>query len=82
VRIKRAVDAVVEVVMRRWWSRDSLCGVMSGASRVKSSSVGSWEGMRERIVGREIASKDALAIPNVTARPFVENRDDEVAARL
>ena len=46
-------------VTRRWWSRDSLCGVMRGVRSVRMSSVGRGgdrRGMLDKIAGRETST--------------------------
>lgn len=53
-----AVEVVLVELMRRWWSRDSLWGVINGVRSVRrsSSGMGDGEGRRDRMVEREVSS--------------------------
>lgn len=63
-----AVGCVWVEVMRRWWSRDFLCGVIRGMRRVRMRSSGRGGdclGMRERIVDRETERWSSRAVMKV-----------------
>lgn len=56
--INWAVEVVLVELMRRWWSQDSLRGVIKGVRSVRrsSSGMGDCEGRRDRMVEREISA--------------------------